>query len=304
MHTTKIATSLVAVAAILAGCSSAATAVPPTPAPASPTPAPASAAPSSASSAAPSGSAAAGLTVGSFDSSFSAMSQLTSVTSAGTGLVGVVMPDTTSSTRWVSFDAPYLTQAFTAAGYAATDFKVENAGGVDATQLSMAQADITDGAKVLVVAPIDSTVGGQIQAYAAGSRRGHDQLRPGHVPGHEHVLRQLRQRPGRRADRQGLHPVRHGLGRQQPQGLHRRWWPGHRSQRDRLRQGLQRRGLGPEGRPGCGGRHEPRRHDPGRRAARPGLEQCPGRHDLPAGLHGPSRRSTPRSRPTTVSPTP
>jgi D-xylose transport system substrate-binding protein len=166
LHTTKIATSLVAVAAILAGCSSAATAVPPTTAPASPSAAPASAAPSSAASAAPSGSAATGLTIGSFDSSFAAMSQLTSITSAGTGLVGVVMPDTTSSTRWVSFDAPYLTQAFMAAGYAATDFKVENAGGVDATQLSMAQADITNGAKVLVVAPIDSTVGGQIQAYA------------------------------------------------------------------------------------------------------------------------------------------
>ena len=27
--------------------------------------------------------------------------------------VGVVLPDTTSSTRWVDFDAPYLKEAFT-----------------------------------------------------------------------------------------------------------------------------------------------------------------------------------------------
>jgi D-xylose transport system substrate-binding protein len=102
-----------------------------------------------------------------FTPDFSAMAKLTSVTAAGSGLVGVIMPDTTSSTRWVSFDAPYLTQAFTAAGYKSTDFKIDNAQGVDATELSMAQADITNGAKVLVMAPIDSTVGNQIQAYAA-----------------------------------------------------------------------------------------------------------------------------------------
>src|SRR5512135_854841 len=31
--------------------------------------------------------------------------------------VGVILPDTTSSTRYVDFDAPYLKQSFTAAGY-------------------------------------------------------------------------------------------------------------------------------------------------------------------------------------------
>ena len=50
-----------------------------------------------------------GLSVKSFDSSFSAMGTLKSVTSAGKGLVGVILPDTTSSTRYVNFDAPYLT---------------------------------------------------------------------------------------------------------------------------------------------------------------------------------------------------
>ena len=60
-----------------------------------------------------------------------------------------------------------MKQALLAAGYSESEFKIDNAQGVDATQLSLAQADITNGAKVLVVAPIDSTVGNQIQAYAA-----------------------------------------------------------------------------------------------------------------------------------------
>ncbi|MFI5226667.1 MAG: substrate-binding domain-containing protein, partial [Candidatus Limnocylindrales bacterium] len=97
------------------------------------------------------------------------MSLLTGVTTAGTGLVGVILPDTTTSNRYVDFDLPYLTKAFTTAGYATTDFKIDNAGGVDATQLSMAQADITAGAKVLLVDPIDGTVGTQIQTAAAAA---------------------------------------------------------------------------------------------------------------------------------------
>ena len=41
----------------------------------------------------------------------------------------MILPDTTSSARYVDFDLPYLTQAFTAAGYATTDFKIDNAAG-------------------------------------------------------------------------------------------------------------------------------------------------------------------------------
>jgi D-xylose transport system substrate-binding protein len=107
-----------------------------------------------------------GLSIKSFDASFSAMSTLKGVTSAGKGLVGVILPDTTSSTRYVNFDQPYLTQAFTAAGFASSDFKIDNAQGSNATELALAQADITQGAKVLVFDPLDSTVGAQIQSYA------------------------------------------------------------------------------------------------------------------------------------------
>ncbi|HSP10624.1 MAG TPA: substrate-binding domain-containing protein [Candidatus Dormibacteraeota bacterium] len=107
-----------------------------------------------------------GLSVTSFDSSFSVMSQFKALTSAGHGMVGVILPDTTSSTRYVNFDAPYLTKAFTQAGYGSSDFKIDNAQGNDATELADAQADITLGASVLVFDPLDSTVGAQIQSLA------------------------------------------------------------------------------------------------------------------------------------------
>jgi D-xylose transport system substrate-binding protein len=128
--------------------------------------APATTAPA-ATSAAPASASVPALSVTSFDSSFSAMSQLKDLVTAGSGMVGVILPDTTSSTRYVDFDAPYLQQAFQAAGYAATDFKIDNAQGSDATEVSLAQADITAGAKVLVMDPLNATVGQNIQTLAA-----------------------------------------------------------------------------------------------------------------------------------------
>jgi D-xylose transport system substrate-binding protein len=94
------------------------------------------------------------------------MSKLTSVAAAGKGSVAVILPDTVSSTRYVEFDAPYLKQAFTTAGLSSSDFVIQNALGSDATQLSDAQSDITKGASVLVVDPLDSGVGAHIESYA------------------------------------------------------------------------------------------------------------------------------------------
>jgi D-xylose transport system substrate-binding protein len=95
------------------------------------------------------------------------MPQFKALHDAGAGMVGVILPDATTSGRYISYDAPYLKQAFLAAGYTeGTDFKIDNAQGVDATQLSLAQADITAGAKVLLVDPLDATVGKQIQTIA------------------------------------------------------------------------------------------------------------------------------------------
>src|SRR6266852_4691786 len=109
----------------------------------------------------------ASLTVSSFDVSFAAMATLKDLHAAGSGLVGVIMPDTTSSTRWVNSDLPYLTKAFQLAGYSASEFKIDNAQGNDATQIAQAQADITQGAKVLVVGQLDIPTATTIQAAAA-----------------------------------------------------------------------------------------------------------------------------------------
>jgi D-xylose transport system substrate-binding protein len=108
----------------------------------------------------------AGLGVKSFDASFSVMAQLKGLTAAGKGLVGVILPDTTSSTRYVNFDLPYLKKAFDMAGYSSSQYKIDNAQGNDATELALAQADITAGATVLVFDPLNGTVGSSIEQYA------------------------------------------------------------------------------------------------------------------------------------------
>jgi D-xylose transport system substrate-binding protein len=120
-------------------------------------------------SAAPSSAASSGtgLSVSSFDASFSAMSQLASIVSAGSGMVGVILPDVTTSARYTSYDLPYLTQAFQDAGYTADQFKIQNASGTTTTEVAIAQADIAAGAKVLLVDPLDGPTGQQIQSLAA-----------------------------------------------------------------------------------------------------------------------------------------
>jgi len=105
------------------------------------------------------------LTVSSFNVNFTEMAQIKSLTKAGTGLVGVILPDETSSTRYVDFDAPYLAEAFKDAGYPSSDYKIENALGVDATELADAEAYVAEGAKVVIFDPIDSTVGAEVQSY-------------------------------------------------------------------------------------------------------------------------------------------
>jgi D-xylose transport system substrate-binding protein len=71
-----------------------------------------------------------------------------------------------SSTRYVEFDAPYLKQAFTAAGLTSSNFTIQNALGKPDTQVSDAQTDITNGASVLIVDPLDSGTGARIESLA------------------------------------------------------------------------------------------------------------------------------------------
>jgi D-xylose transport system substrate-binding protein len=106
------------------------------------------------------------LSISSFDVNFTYMPKLKDLVTAGHGLVGVVLPDTTTSARYVAYDLPFLKQAFTAAGYSSTQFKIDNAQGQEQQELSLAQADITAGATVLLMDPQNSSVGSAIQAYA------------------------------------------------------------------------------------------------------------------------------------------
>jgi D-xylose transport system substrate-binding protein len=120
---------------------------------------------SSTSSSSPS-SASVTISITSLNRTFSAMSALRPLAAAGKGSVAAILPDTVSSARYTEFDAPYLAQAFALAGLSASQYSVVNAQGSDATQLSDAQEAITKGASVLIVDPLDSGVGAQIETYA------------------------------------------------------------------------------------------------------------------------------------------
>src|SRR5436190_14640059 len=117
-------------------------------------------------SATPSANVPSDLSITSFTADFSYMAKLTELTKSGKGMVGVILPDTTSSARYVAFDQPYLTKAFQTAGYTSAQFKIDNAQGNEQQELSIAQADITAGATVLIMDPLNSTVGSQIQNLA------------------------------------------------------------------------------------------------------------------------------------------
>jgi D-xylose transport system substrate-binding protein len=106
------------------------------------------------------------LSVSSLNRTFDAMTSLRSLAAAGKGNVGVILPDTVSSARYTEFDAPYLTQALATVGLSPSQYSVVNAQGSDATELSDAQEDITKGASVLIMDPLDSGVGSSIESYA------------------------------------------------------------------------------------------------------------------------------------------
>src|SRR5215469_3926010 len=129
---------------------------------------------SSSSSSAPSGSNTipAGLSTSSFTvdiaSTMAKLKPLTQFATKGANSlqVGVILPDTTSSTRYVNFDAPYLNDAFADAGYTQAQYRIDNAQGSDATELNDATADINLGAKVLIMDPLDGPTGVAIAQLA------------------------------------------------------------------------------------------------------------------------------------------
>jgi D-xylose transport system substrate-binding protein len=94
------------------------------------------------------------------------MNALRPLAAAGKGKVAAILPDTTSSTRYVEFDAPYLKKAAAAAGLPSGDMTVENALGSDSTFITDAESAITNGATVLLIDPEDSGTGVTVQRYA------------------------------------------------------------------------------------------------------------------------------------------
>ncbi len=102
----------------------------------------------------------------SFTRTFSVMKKLAGIAKAGHGKIAAILPTTTSSTRYVEFDAPYLKKAMSEAGVKKSTQIVQNALGTTARQLSDAETDITDGASVLLVDPLTAGTGAAIEAYA------------------------------------------------------------------------------------------------------------------------------------------
>jgi D-xylose transport system substrate-binding protein len=107
------------------------------------------------------------VSAGSFSTGFSVMRRLKALGRIGTGKIGVLLPDTTTSPRYTEFDAPYLARALQEAGLSRSQVIISNAQGSDATQQAQAESDMTQGATVLLLDPIDSGVGASIESAAA-----------------------------------------------------------------------------------------------------------------------------------------
>jgi D-xylose transport system substrate-binding protein len=80
------------------------------------------------------------------------------------GKVGVILPDTTSSTRYTLYDAPLLKQTLSAAGITAD---VQNAQNSTARFAAIAQSMIGEGVKVLIIDSIDAASGAGVEKQAA-----------------------------------------------------------------------------------------------------------------------------------------
>jgi D-xylose transport system substrate-binding protein len=79
------------------------------------------------------------------------------------GKVGVILPDTTSSTRYTLYDQPLLQKAFTTAGLTPD---IQNSGGSTSKQQQIAQSMIGEGVKVILLDSIDQTSGAAVESAA------------------------------------------------------------------------------------------------------------------------------------------
>jgi D-xylose transport system substrate-binding protein len=97
------------------------------------------------------------------DNSKKTDSSSSSSSSKSAGTVGVLLPDSKSSTRWEGVDRPFLKKAFDAAGVKSV---ITNAEADKSAQQQQAEQAITNGAKVLLLVNLDSGSGAAIAAKA------------------------------------------------------------------------------------------------------------------------------------------
>lgn len=83
--------------------------------------------------------------------------------------VGVLLPESASSARWEGVDRPNLKKAIGDA-IPGADVKIDNANGSDDLQLQQAEADLTAGYCILIVAPHDSVKASQIVQAAKADK--------------------------------------------------------------------------------------------------------------------------------------
>ena len=76
----------------------------------------------------------------------------------------MILPDTTSSTRYTLYDKPLLQKALTDAGITPD---IQNAGGSTARFQAIAQSMIGEGVKVLIIDSIDATSGAAVEKQAS-----------------------------------------------------------------------------------------------------------------------------------------
>ncbi len=76
--------------------------------------------------------------------------------------VGVLLPDTNSSSRWEAYDHPLLFQQLEANGFSSNNIDYANANGDATVQEAQAKADLSNGDCILIIAAQDSTAAAAI----------------------------------------------------------------------------------------------------------------------------------------------
>jgi D-xylose transport system substrate-binding protein len=113
------------------------------------------------------GASSATVSASTFNKDFTTMTYMKAIAAKGSGKIALILPDTTSSARYVDFDAPMMKEALTKAGLSSSDYVIQNGDGSDNTFYTDAVGDIANGVKVLIIDPEDSTTGEIVEAYAA-----------------------------------------------------------------------------------------------------------------------------------------